>query len=98
MLIGHSLGGLTVMNLVVHHPNVFNSYVAIDPSMWWDSRKLLNQASETLKQGNFAGKSLFLGIAEYHAGGDGYAAGPDRYFGQHGTYPFDTCVEGCFAA
>ena len=36
MLIGHSLGGLTVINALVHHNNLFNSYVAIEPSMWWD--------------------------------------------------------------
>jgi len=63
MLIGHSFGGLTVMNIVVNHTDMFNSYVAIDPSMWWDGRKLLNQAHEVMKQKKFAGKSLYLAIA-----------------------------------
>lgn len=63
MLIGHSFGGLTVMNIVVNHTDMFNSYVAIDPSMWWDGKKLLNKAHDVLSQKKFAGKSLFLAIA-----------------------------------
>lgn len=62
-LIGHSFGGLTVMNIVINHTNMFNAYVAIDPSMWWDGKKLLSQANEVMKQKKFEGKSLFLGIA-----------------------------------
>jgi uncharacterized protein len=63
ILIGHSLGGLTVMNVLINHTDLFHAYVAIDPSMWWDNRKLLLQASEILKQKKFEGKSLFLAIA-----------------------------------
>ena len=39
--IGHSFGGLTVMHTLVHKPEMFNAYVAIDPSMSWDNQKLL---------------------------------------------------------
>jgi predicted alpha/beta superfamily hydrolase len=63
MLIGHSFGGLTVMNIVINHPNIFNSYVAIDPSMWWDSHKLLNQAQDAFEKQKFDGKMLYMGIA-----------------------------------
>lgn len=63
MLIGHSFGGLTVINTIVHHTNLFNSYVAIDPSMWWDHYRLLNEARIVLASKEFKGTSLFLGIA-----------------------------------
>ncbi|MGN6639599.1 MAG: alpha/beta hydrolase-fold protein, partial [Mucilaginibacter sp.] len=63
MLIGHSLGGLTAMNILINHPDLFNAYVAIDPSMWWDNKKLLNQADKVFADQKFNGKSLFLGIA-----------------------------------
>jgi len=62
-IIGHSFGGLTVMNLLVHHPQLFNHYIAIDPSMWWDSRKLLKETTAALGTNKVAGKSLFVGIA-----------------------------------
>lgn len=42
---------------------MFNAYIAIDPSMWWDGRKLSHQTRDVLKQKKFNGTSLFLGIA-----------------------------------
>ena len=63
MLIGHSFGGLTVMNTLIHHQNLFNSYVVIDPSMWWDKQKLLKEAKQDLASKKYDGISLFLGIA-----------------------------------
>jgi predicted alpha/beta superfamily hydrolase len=69
ILIGHSFGGLTVMNIVINHTDMFNSYVAIDPSMWWDGKKLLNQARQVFAQKKFTGKTLFLGIANTMSSG-----------------------------
>jgi predicted alpha/beta superfamily hydrolase len=63
VFIGHSLGGLTVMNALVHTPDLFNAYVAIDPSMWWDHKNLLNQIKRTSFNEKYANKTLFLAIA-----------------------------------
>ena len=63
IMIGHSLGGLMVINTVVNHPNLFSAYIAIDPSMWWDDRRLLRQTETVLAQQKFTGKTLFLAIA-----------------------------------
>lgn len=63
MFVGHSLGGLTVMNTLINHPTLFNSYVAIDPSIWWDKQSLLKQAETILAQQSFAGKKLFYAAA-----------------------------------
>ena len=63
MLIGHSFGGLMVMQILLHHTNLFNSYISIDPSMWWDSQHLLKEAEKEITEKKFQGKSLFLGIA-----------------------------------
>jgi len=63
MLIGHSLGGLMVIHTLIHHPQMFNAYVAIDPSMWWDKQALLKEAKKALVTEKYAGKSLYLGIA-----------------------------------
>jgi len=63
ILIGHSLGGLTVMYNLVHHPDLFNAYIAIDPSMSWDDQRLLNEARSALTAPQLADKSLFLAIA-----------------------------------
>lgn len=63
LLIGHSVGGLTVINTLIHHKNLFNAYVSIDASMWWDKQKLLNESKPILERENYSGKRLFLAIA-----------------------------------
>ncbi len=63
VLIGHSFGGLTVINTLMHRPKLFNAYVAIDPSMWWDGQKLLMEAQKNLPTTDFSHTGLFLGIA-----------------------------------
>jgi predicted alpha/beta superfamily hydrolase len=60
---GHSLGGLLVINTLLKHPNLFNAYVAMEPSMFFDNDVLLGQVEGILKQKDFKGKSLFLAIA-----------------------------------
>ncbi|MEO6188252.1 MAG: alpha/beta hydrolase-fold protein [Ginsengibacter sp.] len=69
MLIGHSFGGLTVMNALINHTKLFNSYVAIDPSMWWNKQKFLKAGEKIIPQENFTGKTLYLGIANTMAKG-----------------------------
>ncbi len=62
-LIGHSLGGLMVINTLLKHPTLFNSYVALDPSMSYDNGNLLKQTKQLLQQQSFKQQNLFLGIA-----------------------------------
>lgn len=63
MLIGHSFGGLTAMNAYTHHPEMFNAYVSIDPSMWWDDRKLLNEIVAKDLGSAYQDRPLVVGIA-----------------------------------
>jgi len=63
VFVGHSLGGLTVMNTLVHKPEIFNAYVAIDPSMWWNNKHLLRTIKNIKFDKRHANKSLFLAIA-----------------------------------
>lgn len=61
--IGHSLGGLTVMNTFLHNPNLFNSYVSLDASLWWDNQKIVKEAKTILPNQNYKGKALFMAMA-----------------------------------
>jgi predicted alpha/beta superfamily hydrolase len=63
MFIGHSLGGLMVVNTLINNPKLFNSYVAIDPSIWWDNKTIMKQAAIVLKQKEYTGKKLFFASA-----------------------------------
>ncbi len=62
-LIGHSLGGLTVMDALANHTKLFNSYICIDPSMWWDNTNFLTATEKSLSEKNYTGTTLYLGIA-----------------------------------
>lgn len=64
LLIGHSLAGLAVTNIMIGHTPMFNAYIAIDPSMWFDGRKFLQQhVQPDLIQKRFPGTKFYLGIA-----------------------------------
>lgn len=63
MLIGHSFGGLTVMNILTNHTKLFNAYIAIDPSMWYDKERFLKTAVKKLSAQKYHGTSLYVGIA-----------------------------------
>lgn len=43
-LLGYSLSGLFVLNTLTNNPQLFDSYLAIDPSLWWDKQYLLRSA------------------------------------------------------
>ena len=63
LLIGHSFGGLTVINVLINHPKLFNSYIAIDPSMWYDRQHFLATTEMKIAGENYDGTRLYMGIA-----------------------------------
>ena len=63
MFVGHSLGGLMVITTLINNPELFNSFVAIDPSVWWDNKTVMKQAAVALKQKDYTGKHLFFASA-----------------------------------
>jgi predicted alpha/beta superfamily hydrolase len=63
ILMGHSVGGLTVINTLIHHKEFFNAFVSIDASLWWDKHKLLKESKSVLAADNYTDKTLFLAIA-----------------------------------
>ena len=63
MLVGHSLGGLMSISALYTMPETFNAYVAIDPSLWWDNRLLLNQAKRNVSERRYEGRSLYVAQA-----------------------------------
>lgn len=63
MFSGHSLGGLAVVNTFFNHTNLFNAYIALDPSLWWDQQKWIKKQEVEISKHDFKNKSLFVGIA-----------------------------------
>lgn len=59
-LIGESLAGLFVVETLVQEPSLFNSYIALDPSLWWNRGSVLQQAAIT-SSSTAEGVQVFLG-------------------------------------
>lgn len=55
-LIGQSLGGLMAAQIMLLHPELFDNYVIVSPSLWWDDEKLLSVAPELAA----SPKSIFI--------------------------------------
>ena len=47
-IIGESLAGLFIMETFLKQPNMFDYYIAIDPSLWWNDHKMLLNAKNDL--------------------------------------------------
>lgn len=63
VLVGHSFGGLVVMQCLTQRTKLFNAYVAIDPSMWYDRERFLEKTKKALTEKRYEGTSLYLGYA-----------------------------------
>lgn len=63
VLAGHSLGGLITVHALLAHPDDFDGYVALSPSLWWDDERLIGEAPGKLVAGRLRGKRLFVSIA-----------------------------------
>src|SRR5205085_12132462 len=61
---GHSLGGLMAVYCLIHHPDYFNGYIAISPSLQWDNEVMLKQAEKPIK---FQNRFLFFSDANEDA-------------------------------
>lgn len=49
-IIGESLAGLFVMETFLTHPQTFQFYIAMDPSLWWNDQYLVRHADSLLSE------------------------------------------------
>lgn len=59
-LIGESLAGLFAVETLLREPDLFDTYIAIDPSLWWDDGRLAAEAAAMLRDREAGGKTLLL--------------------------------------
>lgn len=63
-IVGESLAGLFVTETFLLEPDLFDTYIAIDPSLWWNDQKLVNGAAERLKNSPKRVKTLYLASSD----------------------------------
>lgn len=76
ILIGHSFGGLAVIDCLLHHPEYFDAYVANDPSLWWDDFYEVKQAAQQWETAcnDWENKTLFISHSGATVMGDHFGA------------------------
>ncbi len=60
IFVGHSFGALTAINCLINYPDMFDAYIAVSPSFWWDQKFLLKLADKKLKAESTLSKTLFF--------------------------------------
>lgn len=63
LVIGHSFAGLAVLNIMTEYTDIFNAYLAIDPSIWWEDYKYCSIFDNTLQSLKMNNKSLYLAFS-----------------------------------
>ena len=63
-IIGQSLGGLLATEILLKKPTLFNKYIIISPSLWWDNGSLLNQSSKILDSSFDQQIDIYIGVGK----------------------------------
>ncbi len=62
ILLGESLAGLFVVETYLRQPAAFETYIAMDPSLWWDTGRLTEEAAALLARHGPERRRLWLSI------------------------------------
>ena len=59
-IIGQSLGGLLATEILLKNPELFDNYIIVSPSMWWNDEKLL----QTKPKPYDSNKSIYIAVGK----------------------------------
>lgn len=63
-IVGESLAGLFVVETFLLEPDMFETYIAIDPSLWWNGQGLINGAAERLRARPASNRTLYMASSD----------------------------------
>lgn len=64
MIIGQSFGGLLATEILFKKPMLFDKYVIVSPSLWWDNGSLLNLKPEILSASFNRPTDIYIGVGK----------------------------------
>ncbi|MBY8826235.1 alpha/beta hydrolase [Sphingomonas colocasiae] len=64
-LAGHSLGGLFTLRTLMNHPDWYQNYLALSPSIWWNDAALLKEAAALGASSPQRKARVYLGIGQF---------------------------------
>jgi uncharacterized protein len=63
-IIGQSFGGLLATEILLKKPTLFDKYIIISPSLWWNNGSLLNQSSKMLDEDFPRKLDVYIGVGK----------------------------------
>lgn len=63
-IIGQSLGGLMATEILLKKPALFDNYIIISPSLWWNDESLLKDAPQLLKKAGSKPNNVYIAVGE----------------------------------
>lgn len=63
-VVGESLAALFIVETFLRQPDLFDHYVAVSPSLWWDYQKLAKEAPALLARHDARPRTLWLSMAD----------------------------------
>lgn len=63
-IIGQSLGGLLATEILFSKTQLFNNYIIVSPSLWWNNGKLLKQQTTILNETIQTGVKIYIGVGK----------------------------------
>jgi len=60
VLVGHSFGGVFAIHALLNDPDIFDAYIAIDPSIWYKNLMLVTNARNEFPKNKNWNKSVFI--------------------------------------
>ena len=63
-IVGESLAGLFVVETFLLEPDLFDIYIAVDPSLWWNNQKLVAESAERLRTQKKLERTLYFASSD----------------------------------
>lgn len=63
-IIGQSLGGLLETEILLKKPTLFNKYVIVSPSIWWNNGSILNQDSVIFQENFNQNTDIYIAVGK----------------------------------
>jgi len=65
-IIGQSLGGLVATEILLKKHTLFDTYIIVSPSLWWDDQRLVDHAADFFKMNQAMKKKIFISLGKEH--------------------------------
>lgn len=65
-IIGQSMGGLLATEILLKKPNLFDTYLIVSPSLWWDKQSLLPTLGQYFKSYKGSPRRVYISVGKEH--------------------------------